>query len=144
MKSPLFKVLIIGIVAVGASLPAFSQTANPWLEQWYRAKFGRALPTETAQQSSAQRAVSPTSAAAASTTVAPANTRFENWYRDKYGRPSPLANVNAPALHQAEKSSKVNDRKSQTTVNTWFEQWYRDKYGRPSPQEEALLQFGTK
>lgn len=144
MKSPLFKVLIIGIVAVGASLPAFSQTANPWLEQWYRAKFGRALLTETAQQSSAQRAVSPTSAAAASTTVAPANTRFENWYRDKYGRPSPLANVNAPALHQAEKSSKVNDRKSQTTVNTWFEQWYRDKYGRPSPQEEARLQFGTK
>ena len=144
MKSPLFKVLIIGIVAVGASLPAFSQTANPWLEQWYRAKFGRALPKETAQQSSAQRTVSPTSAAAASTIVAPANTWFENWYRDKYGRPSPLANVNAPALRQAKMSSKVNDRKSQTTVNTWFEQWYRDKYGRPSPQEEARLQFGTK
>ena len=144
MKSPLFKVLIIGIVAVGATLPAFSQTGNPWLEQWYRAKFGRALPAEAAQQSSAQREVPPTSAAAASTTAAPANTWFENWYRDKYGRPSPLANVNAPALHQAKKSSKVNDSKAQTTVNTWFEQWYRDKYGRPSPQEEARLQSGTK
>ena len=144
MKSPLFKVLIIGIVAVGASLPAFSQTGNPWLEQWYRAKFGRELPAEAAQQSSAQRVVSPTSGAATRTTVAPANTWFESWYRDKYGRPSPLATANVPAQHQAKESSKVNDRKSQTVVNTWFEQWYRDKYGRPSPQEEARLQSGTK
>jgi hypothetical protein len=144
MKSPLFKVLIIGIVAVGASVPAFSQTGNPWLEQWYRAKFGRALPVEAAQQNFVQRAVPPTSAAAISTTVVPANTWFENWYRDKYGRPSPLADLNAPAQHQGKKSSRTNDRKSQTTVNTWFEQWYRDKYGRPSPPEEARLQFGNK
>jgi len=144
MKSPLFKVLIIGIVAAGTSLPAFSQTGNPWLEQWYRAKFGRALPAEAARQSSAQRALPPTSAAATSTAFAPANTWFENWYRDKYGRPSPLANPNAPDQHQAKKSSKVSDRESQATVNTWFEQWYRDKYGRPSPQEEARLQLGTK
>jgi hypothetical protein len=144
MKSPLFKVLIIGIVAVGASLPAFSQTGNPWLEQWYRAKFGRALPAEAAQLSSTQRADPPTSAAATTTTVAPANTWFENWYRDKYGRPSPLVDPIAPAQHQAKKSSKVTDRQSQTTVNTWFEQWYRDKYGRPSPQEETRLQSDTK
>jgi hypothetical protein len=144
MKSPLFKVLIIGIVAVGASLPAFAQTGNPWLEQWYRAKFGRSLPAEAAQQNSAQRADPPAPAAATSTAATPANTWFENWYRDKYGRPSPLALGDPPAHHQAKEPSKVNDRKPQTAVNTWFEQWYRDKYGRPSPQEEARLQSGIK
>lgn len=117
MKSPLFKILIIGIVAVSASLPSFSQTSNPWLEQWYRAKFGRALPA-AAQQNPMQRAAPAASAAATNTAVLPANTWFENWYRFKYGRPSPLAVAGAPARHQAEGPSKVNDRKSQPVVNT--------------------------
>jgi hypothetical protein len=144
MKSPLFKVLIIGIVAVGASLPAYSQTGNPWLEQWYLAKFGRSLPAEAGQQNSTQRADPLAPAAATSTAVPVANTWFENWYRDKYGRPSPLATADTPAHYQAKEPSRTNNRKSQTAVNTWFEQWYRDKYGRPSSQEETRLQFGSR
>lgn len=66
MKNPLFKALIIGIVAVGASAPVFAQTTNPWLAQWYRAKFGRPLPAEAAQQNSMQRAHPVASVASAS------------------------------------------------------------------------------
>lgn len=144
MKSPLFKVLIIGIFIVGASLPTFAQSSNPWLEQWYRAKFGRSLPTEAAQQNSTQRSDPLAPATASSVAVPAANTWFENWYRDKYGRPSPLATTDTPTHYQAKEPSTTNDRKSQTAVNTWFEQWYRDKYGRPSPLEEARLQSGTR
>ncbi len=138
MRHPLFKALIIGIVAIGASTPMFAQTYSPWLEQWYRAKFGRPLPAETMQLNPTPNAEPAPSAATTGTASVPANTWFENWYRDKFGRPSPLAEANAPAPKFAKGFTASNEKK-QSPVNTWFEQWYRDKYGRPSPQEESRL-----
>ena len=139
MKHPLFKALIIGIVAVGASAPMYAQTYSPWLEQWYRAKFGRPLPAETAQLNSARRAESVALAATTGTASAPANTWFENWYRDKFGRPSPLAEASAQTQPKSVRRFTASNEKRQSPGNTWFEQWYRDKFGRPSPQEESRL-----
>lgn len=136
MKHTLFKVLIVGAVAVGASMPMLAQTGNPWLEQWYRAKFGRPSPAATTQQDSTRCAGPSTAATATTTTTAPADSWFENWYRDKFGRPSPLEQANP---QQPVKLFKADNQKQQRPVNTWFEQWYRDKYGRPSPEEEGRL-----
>lgn len=139
MKHPLFKALIIGVVAIGASSPMFAQTQSPWLEQWYRAKFGRPLPAETAQLNSARRADPVALAATTGTASAPANIWFENWYRDKFGRPSPLAEASAQTPPKPARRFTASNEKRQSPVNTWFEQWYRDKFGRPSPQEESRL-----
>ena len=139
MKHPLFKALIIGIVAIGASAPMFAQTYSPWLEQWYRAKFGRPLPAEAMQLNPTPNAEPAASAATTGTASVPANTWFENWYRDKFGRPSPLAEANAPAPPKSATGFTASNEKRRSPVNTWFEQWYRDKYGRPSPQEESRL-----
>ena len=139
MKHPLFKALIIGIVAIGASAPMFAQTYSPWLEQWYRAKFGRQLPAETVQPNSTPNAELAASAATTDTASAQANTWFENWYRDKFGRPSPLAEASAQTPWKSASCFAASKEKRQSPVNTWFEQWYRDKFGRPSPQEESRL-----
>lgn len=144
MKHPLFNALIIGIVAVGTSVPLFAQTSNPWLQQWYRAKFGRQLPAETAQQSSTRRVDPAAPVAANGAAAAPASTWFENWYRDKFGRPSPLAQANRQIPQEPARRLIARNEKPQAPVNTWFEQWYRDKYGRPSPQEESRLNSGAR
>ena len=139
MKHPLFKALIIGILAIGASAPMFAQTYSPWLEQWYRAKFGRPLPAETVRLNSTPIAEPVASAATTGTAPAPANTWFENWYRDKFGRPSPFAQASAQTPPNPAGRFAASNEKRQSPVNTWFEQWYRDKYGRLSPQEERRL-----
>ena len=139
MKHPLLKALIVGILVIGASAPMFAQTYSPWLEQWYRAKFGRPLPAETAQLNPAPNAELAASAATTDTASAPANTWFGNWYRDKFGRPSPLAEASAQTSWKSARRFAANKEKRQSPVNTWFEQWYRDKFGHPSPQEESRL-----
>jgi len=122
----------------------FAQTYSPWLEQWYRAKFGRPLPAETVQLNSMRRAEPVAPAADGSFATALANTWFENWYRDKFGRPSPLAEASAQTPPKSARRFTASNEKRQTPGNTWFEQWYRDKYGRPSPQEEGRLNSQAK
>ena len=139
MKHPLFKALIIGILAIGASAPMFAQTYSLWLEQWYRAKLGRPLPTEAAQLNSTRHAKAVAPATDDISAAAPANTWFENWYRDKFGRPSPLAEASAQTQPKSVRRFTASNEKRQSPGNTWFEQWYRDKFGRPSPQEESRL-----
>ena len=139
MRHPLFKALIIGIIAIGASAPMFAQTYSPWLEQWYRAKFGRPLPAETAQLNSIPNAEPAASVATTSTAPVPANTWFENWYRDRFGRPSPLAQASAQTPPKSARRFTACNEKRLSPGNTWFEQWYRNKFGRPSPQEEGRL-----
>ncbi len=134
MKSTLFKALIIGAIAVGASVPVFAQTSGPWLEQWYRDKFGRPLPAAVVQQNSKPNAEPAAAARAAGATAAPVNSWLNTWYRDKFGRPSPLEQTHP---EQSPKLFKASKQTEQRPVNTWFEQWYHDKYGRPSPQEES-------
>lgn len=139
MKHRLFRALVIGILAIGASAPMFAQTYSPWLEQWYRAKFGRPLPAATAQQNTVPREYSAVPVAASGTSATPVNAWFENWYRDKFGRPSPLAEASAQTPWKSARRFTARNEKWQSPGNTWFEQWYRDKYGRPSPREESRL-----
>lgn len=139
MKHTLLKVLILAVVTAGATAPVLAQTTNPWLQQWYRAKFGRSLPAALALQTYAQRADPATGASTTAATAARVSTWFENWYRDKFGRPSPLAQASQQTPQEPASHPLARVEKRPTPTNTSFEQWYRDKYGRPSPEEESRL-----
>lgn len=88
MKLSIRGILITGILAIGANTLLVAQTANPWFEGWYRAKFGRPSPTKEARLQ-AGRITTASRVEKPAQSAAPVNTWFEGWYRAKYGRPSP-------------------------------------------------------
>lgn len=143
MKHSLLKILFVAAVTIGATAPMIAQTTNPWLQQWYRDKFGRSLPDQFTLETPAHRTDRPIPVSATTSVVAPANAWFENWYRDKYGRPSPLAQASQQNPQEPARHLFARAEKRPAPVNTWFEQWYRDKFGRPSPQEESRLHTGS-
>ncbi len=48
MKTFVRSILFSGALVMGANA-LMAETSNAWLDQWYRAKFGRPSPTEEAR-----------------------------------------------------------------------------------------------
>jgi hypothetical protein len=70
---------------------------NPWLEQWFKTKYGRNSPMEEARQRATYKRTNEafredTTAQAALRTEAAARTNpwLEQWFKTKYGRNSPM------------------------------------------------------
>ena len=89
MKPIARTILFTGALVIGASGLMAASPSDSWLDQWYRAKYGRSSPTEEARQRSEQA----NTAFREETTrdvAAPANTWLDQWFRAKYGRSSPM------------------------------------------------------
>lgn len=133
MKTLVRSILFTGALAVGANGLFAAQASNVWMEQWFKAKYGRNTPMEEARQR-AERAN--TAFREESVSTRQGNTWFEDWYKAKYGRPSPTEE----ARLKAERTSTAfrEEPASPTTrpANTWFEGWYKAKYGRTAPGAE--------
>ena len=97
MKTFVRSFLFTGTLVMGANSLMASQASNSWLDQWYRAKYGRSSPTEEARQRAEQantadrkKATRIREETTRETLAAPANTWLEQRYKAKYGRSSPL------------------------------------------------------
>jgi hypothetical protein len=142
MKAFAKSILFTGVLVMGANGLMAGQASDSWLDQWYRAKYGRSSPgTEARQRAEAANTAFREETAPETRQVAtPGNTWLDQWYRAKYGRSSPAteARQRAETANTAFREETAPETRQVTTpTNTWLNQWYRAKYGRPSPQEEA-------
>jgi hypothetical protein len=142
MKAFAKSILFTGVLVMGANGLMAGQASDSWLDQWYRAKYGRSSPgTEARQRAEAANTAFREETAPETRQVAtPGNTWLDQWYRAKYGRSSPAteARQRAETAYTAFREETAPETRQVTTpTNTWLNQWYRAKYGRPSPQEEA-------
>jgi hypothetical protein len=142
MKAFPKSILFIGVLVMGANGLMAGQASDSWLDQWYRAKYGRSSPaTEARQRAEAANAAFRAETAPETRQVAkPVNSWLDQWYRAKYGRSSPAteARQRAEAVNTAFRTETAPEtRRLAKPTNAWLDQWYRAKYGRPSPQEEA-------
>jgi len=92
-------ILLTGVLAVSANVAMASQQTNPWLEQWYKAKFGRNTPAEEARQK-AVRSQSPPQQNPALKVARPTSEQYELWYKAKFGRNSPMEEARQKAAGQ--------------------------------------------
>src|SRR6266853_1437363 len=89
MKTIARTILFTGTLVTAASGLIAASRSDSWLDQWYKAKYGRSSPTEEARQ----RAEQANTAFREETTrdvATPANRWIDQWYRAKYGRSSPM------------------------------------------------------
>ena len=87
---------VIPISLLGAMFAAASlaQPSNTWLEQWFKAKFGRYTAAEEARQRGQQIETAYREEARSQAAPAPSayrtNEHLEQWYKAKFGRNSPM------------------------------------------------------
>ena len=129
-------ILFTGALVMGANSLMASPASKAWLEQWYRAKYGRSSPTEEARQR-AERANTAFREEAATEVAHPANPWLEQWYRAKFGRSSPMEEARQKAERANTAFREETTRQVAPPANEWLEQWYKAKFGRSSPMEEA-------
>lgn len=128
MKNVLSTILFTGALVLGANGLIAAQTSNSWLDQWYRAKFGRPSPAEEARlnQERASTAFREESRHEGAPT--------EQLYKTKLGRNSPAEEARQRAERESTAFREEPTGKRKTApANEWLDQWYRAKYGRPAP-----------
>jgi hypothetical protein len=120
-----------GALTLGATGLIAAPAADTWLEQWYKAKYGRTSPMEEARLKA--EAASTAFREDTSAEVPSLYTLFELQYKAKYGRPSPMEE----ARWKEEKGDTAfrAETAPEAPARSWFEQWHRVKFGRPSPTE---------
>ncbi|MBY0507728.1 MAG: hypothetical protein K2X03_27700 [Bryobacteraceae bacterium] len=134
MKTFLKSILFTGALAMSTHGLMAAQTNDGWLDQWYKAKFGRFSPPTEARL----RAERENSASREEASRPPARQNWiEQHYKAKFGR-------NTPAEEARLKAERDNSAFREEPVQTepaksWIDQWYKAKYGRYSPPEEARL-----
>ncbi len=127
-------ILFAGTLLMGSSGLMAAQTSSSWLDQWYRAKFGRPSPAEEVRLK-AEREITAYREEVRHDATAPANAWYEQWHKAKFGRYSQAEE----ARQRAEKESTAYRDEARPTSespaprNEWLDQWYRAKYGRPAP-----------
>src|SRR6266853_1513532 len=89
MKTIARTVLFTGTLVIGASGLMAASPSDSWLDQWYKAKYGRSSPTEEARQR-AERANTAFREETTRDITPPASHWIDQWYRAKYGRSSPM------------------------------------------------------
>jgi len=131
MKRFLKNILVAGTFVVGANGLFAAQASTDWVDQFYKAKLGRAPFAEAKQR--AEHANTVYREEIAPTAVKPANTWFEDFYRAKYGRSSPAEE----ARLRAERANTVYREEvppeATAPANTWRDDFWKAKYGRPFP-----------
>jgi hypothetical protein len=142
MKTFVRSILFTGALAMGANGLMAAPTSNSWIDQWYRAKFGRSSPMEEARQKAA-RANEAFREEPTSEVAKPANTWFDQWYRAKYGRSSPQEEARQKA-ERANTAFREEPPAVAWPANDWLDQWYKAKYGRNSPMAEARQKANVK
>src|SRR5439155_10105347 len=100
MKTFVRSILFTGALVMGANGLMAAQTSNAWMDQWYRAKFGRSSPAEESRLK-AEQASTAFREETRHEAAGPANAWFEQWYKAKFGRNSPAEE----ARQRAEKES---------------------------------------
>lgn len=135
MKMSVRSILFTGALAMGANGLMAASSSNSWIDQWYRAKFGRSSPQEEVRQR-AERANEAFREEPASEVSRLTNTWLDQWYRAKYGRSSPPEEARQKA-ERANTAFREGPTPAVRPANDWREQWYKAKYGRSSPMAEA-------
>ena len=100
MKTFVRSILFTSALVMGANGLMAAPASNSWLDQWYKAKYGRSSPMVEARQRAEQantafreettREVAPPRSRETRVVTGPANTWLDQWYKAKYGRSSPL------------------------------------------------------
>jgi hypothetical protein len=142
MKTFARSILFTSALAMGANGLMATSSSNGWIDQWYRAKFGRSSPQEEARQK-AERENEAFREESTSEVAKPANTWFDQWYRAKYGRSSPQEEARQKA-ERANIAFREEPTPAARPANDWLEQWYKAKYGRSSPMAEARQKSNVK
>ena len=128
-------ILLTGALLLGANALMAAQAApanNNWVDQLYRAKWGRSTPAEEARLKAEQA----NTAFREETTVevaGPANPWLEQFYRAKLGRNSPMEESRLRA-ERANTAFREDITREPRPANTWFEDFYKAKFGRSAPK----------
>jgi len=135
MKRFVKNILVAGAFVVGANGLFAAQASTDWVDQFYKAKLGRAPFAEAKQRTEQANTVYREEFTPKE--VMPANTWFEDFYRAKYGRSSPLEE----ARRRAESANTVYreevDPQAAKPANTWRDDFWKAKFGRPFPSENG-------
>ena len=124
MRTFLSGILLTSALAAGVNAAPVS---NDWLEQWYKAKYGRPAPSEDARltadrESAAFREETPHVAT-------PRSNWIEDHFRVKLGRNTPAEEAR---IKDERESSAFREEPARETepAKTQSEEWFRAKYGR--------------
>jgi hypothetical protein len=104
------------------------QTGTGWIDQWYRAKYGRATPMEEARLRAEQATVAYRGEVAAAAKPA---TNFETLWRVKYGRSSPMEEARLRA-EQGVTAYREEAVQLAPPADIRTEEFWRAKLGRPA------------
>jgi len=129
MKPTLRTAVMTGALLFGANI--MLAASSNYIDQWFKAKFGRSSPTEEARL----RAEQANTAYREEATLAvklPQNTWFEDRWRVKYGRSSPIEEARLKAL--AENTAYREEVKPENAIaDNWRENFWKAKFGRSFP-----------
>ena len=118
MKTFVRSILFTSVLASGASTLLAAPAGNYWLEQWYRAKYGRSSPMEAARQANMDFCEETVNQAGQ-----PANTWLEGYYKAKFG-------LRAEPATRAFREGTA--REIAWPATNWLDQWHKTKFGRSS------------
>src|SRR5262249_21809940 len=130
MKRLITNALITAGLVMGANGMTAASATDDWLDNFYKAKLGRAIRTEAREANTVYREE------ATRPEVRPANTWLEDFFRAKFGRSTPMEE----ARLKAERANTVYREETAPApvapANTWLDELYKAKYGRPYPVTE--------
>lgn len=135
MTTVVRNILFTGALAMAANGLFAAQASNTWLDQWYKAKYGRISPAEEARlnaerESTAFREETPGD-------VTPETPNWmEQYFKAKLGRNTPAEEARLKAEREST-AFREEPTRDVAPARTWLEERYRVKYGRSSPTEEA-------
>jgi hypothetical protein len=132
MKTPIRKALLTAVLMAGASSMMASPASNSYIDQWYRAKFGRSSPMEEARLRAEQ--ANTAYREEATPKAALRNTWFEDFWRAKFGRSSPMEEARLRA-EQATTAYREEATPKAALPNTWLDDFWKAKYGRSFPNK---------
>jgi hypothetical protein len=124
--------LFSGILALSANTALVAQSSS-WAEQWYRAKYGRPLPTEQARIDAAREPSVQVIPAQAVTHARRVNGWLEQLHREKYGRATPREDARMREANLGKDA--VMTSKNVAPPDLSFEDRYQAKTGRRLPVE---------
>ena len=120
-----------GVLLMGANV-LLAGNEN-FLDQLYKAKFGRLSPMTEARLR-AEQANSAYREEASPQARIP-NTWLEDFWRAKYGRPSPMEEARLTAVRESTAFREEPTPKAVEPANTWKDDFWKAKLGRTFPNQ---------
>lgn len=140
MRAAARVLVFTGVFLIGAGGPAWAQSSENWLSDWYnrwhKAKFGHISAAERAAQSSTDAAYRSEPQPDPADLTTPAERRYQRWHKAKFGHDTPKVAAQKRAARDSMAFREAPSDDTRSEARKRYERWHKAKFGHsPQPRD---------